>query len=185
MNSRLTSLLCLVIAFSGISACSGRQDPTEMGIARLSTPSIPADVQCLSLTATGSTTVVRNFDVVQNQIDPLTATGLPTGTVTLTEAAYNVHCSEVTANTAPTWISDPVVAQLVPGQPASVTIVLRRAGQVVVTSLFDDGVDGGVAVDGGKTDVPGAQDVVKYDVPGAQDVVKYDVPGAQDIVNRD
>ena len=170
MNLRFASSLCLSIALSGISACTSHDDRIGLGIVRLTTTTIPTDVLCLSLTAEGLTTTVRNFDVAPNQTPTLTATGLPTGSVTLTESAYNVSCSQVTTTTPPDWISDsPVVVELIPGQTVSATIVLRRAGKVVVTTTFVDNVDGGVVEDGGRQDVPPLLDVSKSDVLGVPD----------------
>ena len=136
----------------GLAACSGhRESNVELvGVVQLSTTVVPSDVQCVALIAVATnTTVTRTFDVVPSQSTSLTANGLPIGTVTLTEMAYSAPCSQVTASTAPTWVSEaPVVVQLVSGQATPVSIVLRRAGQAIVTTTFADSQDGGT-VDGG------------------------------------
>ena len=182
MKIGLSASLCLAIVAPGLSACGGRQDsPPELGIVLLTADTVPADVQCLSLTASGASTVVRSFDVAALAPASLTAAGLPTGTVTLSESAYNAPCAEVTPNTPQTWTSDSVVVQLLPGQPAPVTIVLHRTGVATIKSLFDDGLDAGVPIDAERMDLPGAVDVVKYDVPAVLDVVRYDVPVALDV----
>jgi hypothetical protein len=111
----------------------------------LSTPNVPSDVKCIELTVVGpGATVTRAFDVTPSQAANMTATGLPIGTVTLTEGAYNAACSQVTSQTPLTWVSAaPVVVQLVAGQSTAVSIDLRRAGTVVITTSFTDNVDGG------------------------------------------
>ena len=112
----------------------------------LTTTTVPSDVKCIVLTAVGpGSTVTRAFDVTPSQAASMTATGLPTGTVTLTEGAYNSACAQVTSQTPLTWVSQaPVVVQLIAGQSTSVTIQLSRAGNVAITTSFSDSVDGGV-----------------------------------------
>jgi hypothetical protein len=190
MKIGLSASLCLAIAVPGLSSCGGHhQDSSpELGVVLLTADTVPADVQCLSLTATGQSTVVRTFDVAPSAPAALTATGLPTGTVMLSESAYNVPCAEVSPNTPQTWTSVPVVAQLLPGQPVPVTIVLHRTGVAAINSVFDDGIDAGVTidggVDGGRRDVPVTVDVVRYDVPVVLDG-RNDVPVALDVVRYD
>jgi hypothetical protein len=150
MTSRWRFLGTSLIFIFGAVACS-HHETTEVGVVELTVTTVPVDVKCISLTAmNGNSTVVRNFDVTPSQSASVTASGLPTGTVTLSEAAYNVPCAQVAGNTVPTWISDgPVVVQLVPGQATPVSLVLRRAGQAIITNTFTDDVDGGSSVDSG------------------------------------
>lgn len=178
----------------GLVGCgSPSEAPPELGVVLLTTTVVPSDVQCINLPAVGGTTVTRNFDVVPAQTSSLTATGLPTGTVTLTEMASNVPCSQVAASTPPTWVSEaPVTVQLVPGQSVPVTIVLRRAGQEIITSTFADNVlDGGIGnVDGGgwdgaiSTDLPIAAEAPKdTDLPVGPDLaIGTDLPVGTDAV---
>jgi hypothetical protein len=141
----------------GLVGCSDQPASTTMPIAEsgvesasvfLSTTVVPSDVRCLvlSVSAAGST-VTRSFDVTPSQATSLTATGLPIGSATLTEAAYNAACSQVTAQTPLTWVSDAaVVVQLAAGQTTSVSIVLRRAAGAVISTTFTDNVDAGSPV---------------------------------------
>ena len=151
-HSRSRGLLVLGSSLQlllGLVSCSGGPVSTtgggvESASVSLTTTAVPADVKCIVLTAaaTGST-VTRSFDVTPSQAATMTATGLPTGTVTLTEGAYNAACSQVTAQTPLTWVSDaPVVVQLAAGQSTPVTIVLRRPGGAVISTTFSD--DAGV-----------------------------------------
>lgn len=150
MTSKWSLLGTSLIFIFGAVACS-HHEATEVGVVELTVTTVPANVKCISLTATnGNSTVVRSFDVTPSQSASVTASGLPTGAVTLSEAAYNVPCAQVAGNTVPTWISDgPVVVQLVSGQATPVNLVLRRAGEAIITNTFTDDVDGGSSVDSG------------------------------------
>ncbi len=130
---------------------STTEDGVESASVFLTTTVTPSDVKCLVLNASAAgSTVTRSFDVTPSQAASLTATGLPTGTVTLTEGAYNAACSQVTVQTPLTWVSDAaVVVQLGAGQTTPVSIVLRRAGEAVISTSFADNVDGGTPLDGG------------------------------------
>src|SRR5205814_9841384 len=134
-------LLSLGLASCGRPA-SGPQEGVETGILMLTTATVPADVRCIVLTVAGpGAPVTRSFDVTPGQAASMTATGLPTGAVTISEGAYNSTCAQVTAQSPLTWVSEaPVVVQLVAGQTTAVSIVLRRAGGVVIGTTFDDGV---------------------------------------------
>src|SRR6187551_2727765 len=107
--------LLLGLASCGVRPASGPQEGVETGILMLTTATVPSDVRCIVLTVAGSgPTVTRAFDVTPGQTASMTATGLPTGTVTISEGAYNSTCSQVTAQSPLTWVSEaPVVVQLV------------------------------------------------------------------------
>jgi hypothetical protein len=150
----LGSSLQLLLGLVGCSdqPASTTTATTESGVESasvfLSTTVVPSDVRCLvlSVSAVGST-VTRSFDMTPSQATSLTATGLPIGSATLTEAAYNAACSQVTAQTPLTWVSDAaVVVQLGAGQTTSVSIVLRRAAGAVISTTFADNVDAGSPV---------------------------------------
>ena len=148
MSRGLKSLGICLSLFIGIVSCRSQQpsssdDGLESGELMLITANIPSDVRCIVLTAVGpGSTATRAFDVTPSQAATMSATGLPIGTVTLSEGAYNTVCSQVTAQTPMTWVSTaPVVVQLAAGQATSVSIELRRAGGVSVTTSFNDGVE--------------------------------------------
>jgi hypothetical protein len=107
----------------------------------LALTTVPADVQCLQVTVTSGTRVItRSFTLTSGQAATVTATGLPSGSVTIEETAYAVPCAQVTSATSATWLSVmPVTTTLAPGAVVDVTIVLRRAGQVRITTDFQDG----------------------------------------------
>jgi hypothetical protein len=176
-----TFLVAIAIAVGGAACGNANHPPIEHGSVQLMLTTVPSDVQCLVLTASTSSTVAqRSFALTQGQPATLSANGLPTGTVTLSEATFNVPCGSVTSNTTPTWISSaPVTVQLLPGQPTSVSITLVRPGQITIINTFDDpSVDGGVPGDGGiGTDTPVVVDgAIKLDTPVGIDTPGSDTP---------
>lgn len=147
MSRGLKPLSVCLSLLLGLVSCRSQQpssfaDGTESGVLMLTTSNTPTDVKCIVLTAVGpGSTATRAFDVTPAQAASMSATGLPTGSVTLSEGAYNAACSLVTAQTPLTWVSAAtVVVQLVPGQATAVNIELRRAGDVTITTSFTDGV---------------------------------------------
>lgn len=172
-------------------ACSGdHPSKSEDGMVKLTVATVPSDVQCLVLTAVGgNTTAVRPFSVSPGQPANLAGTGLPTGTVTLSEVAYNLPCSSVASSSPPTWVSNgSVTVQLVPGQSVPIAIELVRPGQATITNTFTDGTpfDGGV-YDAGVTNDSGVTVDSAVSEAGAGDTaiavdggVKTDVPVAWD-----
>jgi hypothetical protein len=132
--------LLLSMASCNNEPASTTKDGVESASLYLMTAVVPADVKCIVLTvAAVGETVTRSFDVTPSQAATMTATGLPTGMSTLTQGAYNTACSQVTAQTPLTWVSDAaVVVQLVAGQSTPVSMVLRRAGGAVISTTFSD-----------------------------------------------
>jgi hypothetical protein len=116
------------------------QGGSEFGTVVLALTNVPTDVRCVRVTVTGGQTVVRLFDVMPGQASNLALPGLPVGPVTVYEDAFNVACSDVTEATPATWVSEaPASVTLVPGQQASLTVTLRRASGLSITSDFADG----------------------------------------------
>jgi hypothetical protein len=138
---------------SGSTASTDPQPGEDTGQAILAITSVPANVNCVQITVTGSRTDVRVFDVVPGNSSTLTLKGLPTGNVTFLESAFPAACASVGPASVASWVSNAVSATLVPGVAASVQIVLRQNGQAVVTSDFQDG--GGVLGAGGSSGTGG------------------------------
>ena len=148
MGSQIcTRLFAICVGVAVVSgACSSSDDlgsgsasEGNTGQVVLALTNIPSDVHCLQVIVSGSQTVARFIDVTPGTSSVETLVGLPTGNVTFVENAYNEACSAVTATTALTWVSDPASAFLIPGVPVNVTIILRPAGQAIVTNDFQDG----------------------------------------------
>ena len=105
---------------------------------------VPDDALCLEVTVTPaanpSGAQTELFTITPGTSATITMDGLPAGSATITERAFGVACGQVQSDTAPTWISAvPVTVTLVPGQTVAVEIVLQRAGQVQITTTFDEG----------------------------------------------
>lgn len=143
------ALLALLCPF--VSGCDdGASDPAATGQALLSLPSIPDNVSCVRVTATGEfRSTVRDFDVVPGETLTQALTGLPVGSVSFSANAYAGACSDVTKSTAPLWLSDEKTVTIVQGKSTSVTLTLYKNGRAKVTVEFADQEDGGVDRDGG------------------------------------
>ena len=103
---------------------------------------VPSDVSCLAVTVTATATTTQSFNVTPNQPATVTVQGLPAGPASISEEAFGVPCSQVTAMTTPTWVSTaPAMVTLVAGGVVDVAIVLRRPAQVQISTGFDDGTD--------------------------------------------
>jgi hypothetical protein len=66
----------------------------------------------------------------------LTFGGIPTGSVTFSGQAYNAPCGMV-GTAAPTWTSDPLVAQVDPSNAASIHLVFHANGTANVDIDFE------------------------------------------------
>jgi hypothetical protein len=115
----------------------------EVGVVRVAITSVPADVRCIRLTATGSRTVSRLFDVAPNMSSVLLMSGVPTGMVQFSGDAFADACGAVSAVSVPTWSSDPVGTQVSSGALADVTLVMHHNGRAQVSVDFQD--DGGAS----------------------------------------
>ena len=138
----VAGVVCLsgVVAGCGLPGTGASSEP-PLGEIRVALTQVPADVACVELTVAGSSTVTQLFDVTAGAATTLSMGGLPVGTVAVTETAFSVPCAQVTPTTPPSWISTmPASATLTAGATADVTIVMRRAAQLQVTSDFQDTV---------------------------------------------
>ena len=100
----------------------------------------PVDARCAVVTITPAmgTAVVRQFPLSPSQTAVFSLSGLPTGSVTVTEQVFTVACA-MTATAMPTWIADPVMVTLQAGVPVNIAFNLRRAdagGQINVSTNF-------------------------------------------------
>lgn len=149
--SRISALLgfFLVLLVAHVVACDGvhpGQEPAvvEDGQALLSVATIPEDVTCVIVTATGEfRSAERGFDVVPGDTLSQTLTGLPVGSVVFSASAYSKSCGDVTKSTSPLWVSEEKTVNLVQGKSTSVTLTLIKNGRAKVTVEFADQEDGG------------------------------------------
>lgn len=127
MTLRTTALTSLATALS-LAGCFGELPADGVGSAVAEVQSIPAGVGCLRVIyrvpgATNDTT--RNLGVTPGNPATLDLGYLAVGTYNLRASAYNVACGSVVAATVPTWVGEPVVANIVPGIATTVPITLR------------------------------------------------------------
>jgi type VI protein secretion system component Hcp len=146
--SATTSLLLTgsVIGCTGLGPQNDPGVPNEpTGTAEIAITSAPADGTCVAITAQGSRTVSKKFDVAPGGSTVMALHGLPLGDVTFIAQAFGGTCDKVTSDSVPNWVTDaPVSAKVLVRPPVLVTLNLARNGSAVVSVDFDDGPDGSV-----------------------------------------
>jgi uncharacterized membrane protein YgcG len=131
--------LCALALFGCAKTGDSAEVDGPVGSARFSVQSVPADVQCIRITADGSRDRTQSFDATPNQSAQFTMSALPAGPVTFTADAFSVKCSKVTASSLPTWVSDSVTADITPAGVTQVTLVMRQVGTANIGIDFQDG----------------------------------------------
>src|SRR5262245_54698515 len=116
------------IVAAGAGCTGDNTSADDQGSASIAITQAPVDVTCVRLTIIGSRTVERRLDVVPGQVTVFTLTGLPLGMDTFTADAFSVLCNALDPMSIPTWVADPVQANVVSGTPADVTLSLHRNG---------------------------------------------------------
>ena len=133
----LASLLALACGNGDGKRGSGKDGP--VGTAQLYIQVVPNDVQCIRITASSSSrSRTDSFDVTPSESATLTMAALPSGSVSFTGDAFSVPCADIGVSTRPTWLSDPVTADIAPGQVTDVTIVMRPVGGARIGVDFQD-----------------------------------------------
>jgi hypothetical protein len=74
--------------------------------------------------------VGKDLDVTPGASANAALSGLPVGVVTFTGAAYSTPCKQVTTNSIPDWVTEPVIANVATASPVSVSLVFRRNGRI-------------------------------------------------------
>ncbi len=125
---------------AALFGCSGGGPVEEgAGAVTLDLSTAPVDARCLQLTILqGATTTTKKVSVGPNEPAAFVASGLPVGSVTLSEQVFTQACASVTTAK---WVSDTQAVTLVAGQALAVTFNLRlatAAGIVNVNSNFPD-----------------------------------------------
>jgi len=131
--------LCALALFGCAKTGDNADVEGPVGSARFSVQTVPADVSCIRITADGSRDRTQSFDATPNQSAEFTMPSLPAGSVTFTAEAFPVKCSKVTSTSLPTWMSDPVTAEITPGGVTSVTLIMRPVGSADIGIDFQDG----------------------------------------------
>jgi hypothetical protein len=138
MKSLLGSTRVALVAASFVLGCGAPAPEDEVGMVSVAITSVPADVGCIRLTAMGTRTATTSFDVTAGSSSVLLLTGVPTGSVQFSGDALPGACASVTAQAVPTWISDPVTAQVSADTTASVALAMHRNGRASVSIDFQD-----------------------------------------------
>ncbi len=126
-------LTLAVMAAGFVGGCASKPaEPENIGVVRLELTAIPADVNCLRLTAQGARTVVQQFDVIPGTDASLLVTGLPTGLVTITADAFAASCATAGDRTTANWVSEPQTLEVSSGDIADLSLVMHRNGKVRV-----------------------------------------------------
>jgi virginiamycin B lyase len=131
---------CLTL-HTGCTVDSQGSDPEGLGQMTLDLSLAPAAARCAEVTFNPDvgSTLSKRFSLAAQQLAVFNVNSLPTGRVAVSEQVFTVPCNSVKANTAPTWIADPVFVELEPGSPVTITMALRRVrfdGEVTVVSDF-------------------------------------------------
>jgi hypothetical protein len=126
--------LWVLVAVPAGLACAGNgeSDATDTGVARIALTQAPSGVGCLVITAQGTRTLTRSFDLSTGKSTDLEMASLPTGVVSFTGNAFDLGCSRVPSSASPTWISDGATALIAPGAVADVALLMRRNGRADV-----------------------------------------------------
>jgi hypothetical protein len=98
---------------------------------------VPPDVTCIHIVAAGTRTKQADFDVMPGQMSVLPMNGLPLGTVSFSGAAFPSACAAMTSTSQPTFVADPVVAQITSSAVTQVTLAMRRNGQASISVDFE------------------------------------------------
>jgi len=142
IRSALCSLGAVALASVVATACSGEAGDDgalgETGSAELAIGVVPSDTNCLRVSAKGSRTVTRFFDLTPGSTPSLSLDRLPVGIVEFDAQGFGSACSAVGTNAVPAWILDaPLPVRIDPFSVTSVILKLLRNGRVAVSVDFE------------------------------------------------
>ena len=141
MSNKSVGLVCLSTAVLAVIGCSGDgADREELtGRAEIAITQVPPDVLCVRIVAAGSRVSQQSFNVMPGQSSILALNALPTGAVTFSGDAFNSPCNQVGGMSTPTYVADPVMAQVSLPAVTQVTLAMRRNGRASVSVDFETG----------------------------------------------
>jgi len=136
----LTLFVSLAAAATGGCGDNQGHPDDNLGSITMDLTLAPTDARCavITITTPAGSLSPRQLNLSPGQTALFNLSGLPLGTVTLSEQVFTVSCN-ATAGVSPTWASNSVTVTLVAGMPVNVTFDLLRVdggGQVNVTSNF-------------------------------------------------
>src|SRR5262245_35327338 len=155
--SHLITFISIVLLAAACGSTGSEPGPPDEGSLQIALSEVPSDVLCLVIRVKGTRAVNSAIPATPGQPVTKTLSGLPVGVVSVGAEAFAVGCAAVQADSVPTWVSDPVMATLVPGQTALVKLTMKRNGQIKLdvdwqedpldASVVDTGADGAGEVD--------------------------------------
>jgi len=123
----------------GCSNADTDSHPEDTGRVEFALVIVPVDVQCIQLVATGSRVRQQNFNVTPGQASVLSMNGLPVGSVTFTGQAFAGGCAGGPTMPSPTYVADPVTAQINATGVTALTLNMRRNGMASISVDFENG----------------------------------------------
>lgn len=149
---RLLSRVSAVVAVTATLAagCAGPEGAAgsdDVGVVRLQLTA-PSGVGCIRTGFAGAVREVTKDVTVSGEVSTR-LDGLPTGSLTISGAAYAGACGVGD----PLWLADPLTVVLRAGQPTDVRIVFRKNGIAVISTSFVDDESGGGFRDDFDTDL--------------------------------
>lgn len=113
-------------------------DDSAYGQVQVALTNVPPMTACIRFTITaGTTSSTQAFAVTAGTPAMMSIKGLPPSTaLSLRGEAFAQACTALTAASLPTWISDPVAVNLMPGQVAMLNFVLKPAASINGTVDF-------------------------------------------------
>jgi 2',3'-cyclic-nucleotide 2'-phosphodiesterase (5'-nucleotidase family) len=96
----------------------------------------PGDAQCLRITAVGRRTTVRDLELSAGSKTTFLLDRLPVGQVSFSAEAFDSTCKKVKTSSVPSWVSDPVVAQVSVQTRAKVVLNMYQNGRADVSVDF-------------------------------------------------
>jgi hypothetical protein len=131
-------VVAALLAAMGCSNNDTNSHPEDTGSVQFALVVVPTDVQCIHVAATGTRVKEQDFPVAPGQMSLLSMIGLPVGAVTFTGEAFNGPCGGP-ASMMPTYVADPVTAQINATGVTALTLNMRRNGQASISVDFETG----------------------------------------------
>lgn len=127
-----------VLALILVSCGETAQLDDEVGEIALALATLPADIKCLTCGVSGNQRVVREFDEAALKQGSLSFFGAPLGEVSVDGQAYAVPCSALTKDILPSFIANPVKAQVEPGALTHVELSMHKNQGLAIAVSFDE-----------------------------------------------
>jgi hypothetical protein len=154
-NQRLRTgvVVAALLAAVGCSNADSDSQAEDTGRVELALVVVPTDVQCIRIVATGTRVREQSFNVMSGQMSVLSMNGLPVGSVTFTGDAFAGGCPTGPMTPSPTYVAEPVTAQINATGVTALTLNMRRNGMASISVDFENGA---MCLAAGSACVPGS-----------------------------